>query len=130
MSEETKKSLAKKVRNFFVKIGNAVRDFIIKIGDKIADWIISLRNDQIKELKGAVDNLINENGKRVSELTEAADLVLNAEIELSTLAYENKILEDLAMKKMREIMEVSHDLELLKKETEIEKAVNESIAKE
>ena len=118
------------VRNFFVKIGNAVRDFIIKIGDKIADWIISLRNDQIKELKGAVDNLINENGKRVSELTEAADLVLNAEIELSTLAYENKILEDLAMKKMREIMEVSHDLELLKKETEIEKAVNESIAKE
>ena len=108
------------IKDFFGKLGTWAKNFITKIGDKLANWIISLRNEQIKKLEEVLGDVIEENKETKKGLDEAAELVLDSEISMNKLAYENKVLEDLAYVKMKETIEARHELELIKKEKEFE----------
>jgi len=112
------------VGNFFKAIGRWLKRRIVKLGDKIGNWVISLRNEQIEILEKTIGVLVDENAKRSNELQEAAELVLDSEVELNKLAYENKILEDLAYSKMTQTLEMRHELALFIKEKELEAKIN------
>ena len=114
------KSLGMIIKDFFGKLGTWAKNFITKIGDKLANWIISLKNEQIKKLEEALEITIKENKENIKGLDRAAELVIDSEISMNKLGYQNKVLEDLAYVKMKETLEARHELEIIKKEKEFE----------